>query len=410
MSAASAAEETGFTCTADAPARVNTAWSSVSAFPVTPMIGPEKCSSPRSRRVASYPSIGCMLPSIRMTSNGSRSSVPAAGGAGLSGVGACARLDGDAIGLSLTGRPRPLLSADRLLSSSRAPLTQSKAAVPSAASAKVLPGNSRARVRRSMIRLAVTSSTMRARSGRRRAPVGARPGTARGGRAVPESAIDGPEGTGARLCTGVTPLPSCLGTVPFGMQTRRGSVRVNVDPLPGPEDDAVRLPPWASAIRLLIDRPSPVPPPFCLLPAEICAKGTKSFPASSAVIPQPESVTVTTAWTQSWEKVAGAVPRLIRKRIADGRDQGAIASSCAPVKSAGSAGAASCWNGGAELASLLIAVSASSRSGHGGDYRSKTTSTATRPPGPVNLCALLSTFRTTCSSFASSNSVSVPCL
>ena len=67
---------------------------------------------------------------------------------------------------------------------------------------------------------------------------------------------------------------------------------VTVKVLPFPYSLAtVRLPPRASAICRLIDRPSPVPPNRRVIDVSACAKGWKIRSSTSGFTPMPESIT-----------------------------------------------------------------------------------------------------------------------
>mmetsp|Transcript_14168 Transcript_14168/g.23575 ORF Transcript_14168/g.23575 Transcript_14168/m.23575 type:complete len:212 (+) Transcript_14168:620-1255(+) len=85
-----------------------------------------------------------------------------------------------------------------------------------------------------------------------------------------------------------------------------GSVTVNVAPLPKPSESTTSVPPCCSTIPLLMNRPSPLPPPACnwftlnWMPSlQICARFSGDKPA-------PESVTeMTTA--PSWGRSSNSI-------------------------------------------------------------------------------------------------------
>src|SRR6266487_5441347 len=74
--------------------------------------------------------------------------------------------------------------------------------------------------------------------------------------------------------------------------TRTGSVKQNVDPLPGSDSTQIR-PPCISMIRLAIDRPRPVPPFLRVIELSACWNSSKIFAWSTAGIPGPVSHTAT---------------------------------------------------------------------------------------------------------------------
>ena len=67
-------------------------------------------------------------------------------------------------------------------------------------------------------------------------------------------------------------------------------VTLKVLPLPGSERTSMS-PPRASASRLLMHRPSPVPPNLRVDELSTWLNGWKSFPTCSSVMPMPVSVT-----------------------------------------------------------------------------------------------------------------------